>query len=192
MREINKKGQVAIEFLIMFILSASLIFYIFSFAVSLSALQYKQYVTYMVGRAIASSSPTYAMKGIRADALKSMFDVADGSMISSVTWGAAQCSLSDSSTGFRNILKYWGNDMGLSYSIFSTAGIACSVDLSQVLPDILYGGSGKLSVAIDSVTGSEMSDAHCKCLLSDFKNTWQDCINDTGNYNSGAVIDNGC
>jgi len=53
----NKKGQVAVEFLIMFILCASLLFYIFYFAVSLSALQYQQYVTFMIGRAIPHLLP---------------------------------------------------------------------------------------------------------------------------------------
>ncbi|MEI6092276.1 MAG: hypothetical protein WCQ47_01160 [bacterium] len=193
MRQNNIRGQVAVEFLIMFILSASLLFYIFYFAVSLSALQYKQYVTYMVARAITSSSPTYAEKGARASMIKSMFDVADGSKNLSATWGASQCSINDSSTGFRNIMKYYGGAEGLDYSIFSTAGIACSVDMNQVLPGILSGSSGKLSVAVESMTGSEISEAHCKCLLSEFNSTWLDCINDTGNYNlNGVAIDNGC
>ncbi|MCX6113135.1 MAG: hypothetical protein NTY22_07655 [Proteobacteria bacterium] len=186
----NRRGQVAVEFLIMFILSASLLFYIFYFAISLSALQYQQYVTFMVGRAITSSSSTYADKSTRANAVLASFSGTDSSKLLVVS--APVCSINDSSTGFRNIMKYWGgNQTGLRYSTFSTAGIACNVQMSQVLPNILLGSKNNLTVAIESMTGSEISDDHCKCLINDYNNTWEDCLTSGGTANA-VMIDNGC
>ncbi|MEI6080218.1 MAG: hypothetical protein WCQ53_06265 [bacterium] len=184
----NKKGQVAVEFLIMFILAASLLFYIFYFAISLSALQYKQYVTFMVGRAITSSSKTYSLKGSRAGIIKSSFDITDSSKDMRAVSNPV-CPLDDQGavgSGFRGLLNY---GFAPNYNVFSNAGIACSVDLSQVLPNILMGKAGKLTVAIESMTGSEMSDAHCRCLL-DFNKTWNDCLTEGGA--GDALIDNGC
>ncbi len=192
MRTKNKKGQVAIEFLMMFILCSSLLFYIFYFAVSLSALQYQQYVTFMIGRAITSSSPTYDEKAKRANAVMASFQMTDSSKLHVVT--PPVCSINDSSTGFRNILQYWDDpNIGLSYSTFSTAGIACSVEMSQVLPGILMGSKQSLKVAIESMTGSEMSDDHCQCLVNDYNKLWKDCLAPSGGAGTNpAIIDNGC
>jgi len=187
----NKKGQVAIEFLFMFILCSSLLFYIFYFAVSLSALQYQQYVTFMIGRAITSSSPSYDEKAKRANAVMASFQTTDSSKLKVVS--PPVCSINDPSHGFRNILQYWSDpQIGLDYSTFSTTGIACSVEMSQVLPGLLMGSQKSLKVAIESMTGSEMSDDHCKCLVNDYTRLWSDCLPPGGAGASTAVIDNGC
>ena len=190
-----KKGQVAVEFLFMFIIASTLLIYIFYFALSLSALQYKQYITYMVGRAITSSSPTYADKSNRATLVLGMYNGTDSSKLAVA--GAPVCSIDDSSTGFRYLMDYWPGDPIAgkpSYRISSTAGIACSVTLPNVLPGILLGKSTSLAVAIESMTGTEMSDDHCKCLL-DFTKTWEDCLplpGGGGGLPTYAIIDNGC
>jgi hypothetical protein len=187
----GKKGQVAVEFLFMFVIASTLLIYIFYFSLSLSALQYKQYITYMVGRTITSSSPTYAKKGGRATMLLAAYNTTDSSKLTVA--GPPVCSIGDSSTGFRNILQYWPSaDIGLRYDIFSTAGIACSVSLPDVLPGILLGKSKSLAVAVESMTGTEMSDEHCKCLLN-FGKTWKDCLGPGAGVSADdAIIDNGC
>ena len=146
----------------------------------------------MVGRAITSSSPTYEMKKSRANAVLVSFQMTDSSKLHAVT--PPVCSINDASTGFRNILKYWGGTAtGLRYSTFSTAGIACSVEMSQVLPSMLLDNKRNLKVAIESMTGSEMSDEHCKCLMNDYSKIWEDCLGSQGGTaTNSAVIDNGC
>jgi len=188
----NKKAQVAVEFLFMFIVSAVVIIYIFYFALSLSALQYRQYATFMVGRAITSSSPSYDNKRMRASAIRTSYDSTPSSKMEVTKNFLCSISNANAADGFRNVLKYWSGDLdNPRYDIFSTAGIACSVDMPYILPNIIAGTGGEtLEVAIESMTGSEISDDHCRCLL-DFKKKWKECLEE--NVGGGlAIIDNGC
>jgi hypothetical protein len=188
----NKKAQVAVEFLFMFIISASVIIYIFYFALSLSALQYRQYVAFMVGRAVTSSSKNYDTKRVRAVAVQSSYDMTPSSKMD-VSQGF-QCSVnsSDAGQGFRNILQYWSGTLDTErYDIFSTAGIACSVKMPYILPNIIAGTGGQtLELAIESMTGSEISNEHCRCLL-DFKKDWKECLGESVGGNL-AIADNDC
>jgi len=189
----NKKAQVAVEFLFMFIVSAVVIIYIFYFALSLSALQYRQYATFMVGRAVTSSSPSYEKKSKKALEIQTSYDSTPSSKME--VSKNFLCSISNSAAdiGFRNVLRYWSSEKinKPRYDIFSTAGIACSVDMPYILPNIIAGTSGDpFQVAIESMTGSEISEDHCKCLL-DFKKKWEECLHE--NIGGGlAIIDNGC
>ena len=189
----NKKAQVAVEFLFMFIISASVIIYIFYFALSLSVLQYRQYMTFMTGRAITSSSPSYSVKSTRAGAVSDMYNNTASSSMNVST--GFECSIDDQAAnqGFRNVLQYWsGEGDKPRYDIFSTAGIACSVNLPYLLPNVIAGTGGQsLTVAIESMTGTEISDAHCKCLMN-FKNNWSDCLQENDGGQGLAIIDNDC
>ena len=61
-RNKNNKGQVAVEFIMMFVVCVSVLIYIFYLSFSLASVQYKNYITFMIGRAVAASAPTYAEK----------------------------------------------------------------------------------------------------------------------------------
>lgn len=58
----NSEGQVAIEFILMFILVAFIVFYIWNLCIGISALQLREYATFMVGRAVTASYKTYDEK----------------------------------------------------------------------------------------------------------------------------------
>jgi hypothetical protein len=189
----NKRAQVAVEFLFMFIIAAALIIYIFYFALSLSVLQYRQYLTFMVGRAVSSSSKDYETKRVRAVAVQSVYDMTESSKMDVSKDFVCSLDASDAGKGFRNVLQYWSGDVDKPrYDIFSTAGIACSVEMPYILPNIISGTGGKsLKLAIESMTGSEISNEHCRCLL-DFKKTWEDCLSEQVGGQDLAIVDNDC
>ena len=185
----NKKGQVAVEFIMMFVLCVSVIIYVFYFCFSLASLEYKTYVEFMVGRAITSSSPKYADKKNRADQIITQFNTTSSHYGSSTVTGPLSCDL-NSTDGFRGIMAYGANG-AVNYDVVSNAGVACELPMPYVLPSILTRKSGSaFSVAIESMTGSEISDDHCKCAL-DITKTWKQCLDETPG-NSEVYIDNGC
>jgi len=185
----NKKGQVAVEFIMMFVLCVSVIIYVFYFCFSLASLEYKTYVEFMVGRAITSSSPKYADKQVNANEILKQFDAPSSHYGSSTVTEKLSCDL-DPSKGYRGIMAY-GATGNVDYDVSSNAGVACGVKMPYVLPSILTRNSGSgFNVAIESMTGSEISDAHCKCAL-DFTKTWEQCLDENAT-SSEVYIDNGC
>ena len=177
----SKKGQVAVEFVMMFVLVISIIIYAFYFAVSFAAIHYRSYEVFMIGRAILSSSANYNLKASRANEIKAGYDAA--AQITAVS--APVCEL-DPTNGFRGIMNY-GYSTG--FNIFSDAGIACSVYANYLLPAMITkSGGNQLQVAIESMTGSEISDDHAKCAM-DPKNRWMDCLK--GGQGLNVFADNG-
>jgi Flp pilus assembly protein TadG len=174
----DKKGQVAVEFVFMFVICASLLIYVFYFAISLATLQNREYGAFMVGRSITSSSQNDTTKKANAAKTLAMYNGTTSSGYSIVS--KLTCDL-DQSNGFRDILNYGA---GAGYDVVSTTGIACSVTMPFVLP------LGKpLNVAIEAMTGSEITNDHCSCAL-DFKRGWKNCFSSGGLERS--YIDNGC
>lgn len=181
----NEKGQVAVEFMLMFIVVISVIIYAFYFAFSLASIHYRSYETFMIGRAILSSSKNYSDRLTSANTVKQGYDASDAT--SYPTTRNYVCDLGG--TGFRGILDY---GFPADFDVFSNAGIACSFNADYVLPSILTGSSGNTSkLAIESMTGSEMSDGHCECLVGDPKQTWGGCLDEHGGV-ANPLIDNGC
>ncbi len=181
----SKKGQVAVEFVMMFVLVISVIIYAFYFAVSFAALHYRSYEVFMIGRAILASSKSYGDKLSRANEVKAKYDGA--SVITAVS--APVCDLNPSN-GFRGIMDY-GFPSG--FNISSNAGIACSVYANYLLPGIITRSSGnQLMLALESMTGSEISDDHSQCAM-DPKNKWMDCLasSATGGSVLNVIADNG-
>jgi len=188
MRRNNCKGQVAVEFLFMFIIVVSMIIYAFYFSFSLSSLHYRTYETFMIGRAILSSSPKYSDKANRAEQVKASFESSDA-VKNSITSGY-QCDLSLGRGGFRGIMNYGYSDA--AFDVVTNAGIACSVTANFVLPYLLPGNnSNNLKLGIESMTGSEISDEHCNCLRNP-KQTWRQCLDEHPGQTGLAPIDNGC
>ena len=179
----SKKGQVAVEFIMMFVLVISIIIYAFYFAISFAAIHYRSYEVFMVGRAILSSSKSYNDKSLQANKIKAEYDAA--AQITAVT--APVCEI-DPANGFRGIMDY-GYPTG--FNISSNAGIACSVYANYLLPAIITRSSGnKLQVAIESMTGSEISDDHVRCAMDPGK-TWMDCLSAAGGSLIDYKVDNG-
>ena len=188
MKRVNRKGQVAVEFLLMFIIVISVIIYAFYFAFSLASLHYKTYVTFMVGRSVLASSKNYQTTLNRAKAELASFESSDVAKTQRATTNF-ECSLDASPQGFRGILNY-GNPV--RFDVFTNAGIACSMDVDNILPSVLTGSSGNsLKIAIESMTGAELSEDHCKCLM-DFSKKWGDCLNEVISGQAISPIDNGC
>lgn len=184
----DRKGQVAVEFIMMFVLCVSVIIYIFYFCYSLASLEYKTYVQYMVGRTITASSKKYDEKKGRADAIIAQFNVMPSHYAATRVTSPLMCQDLDPTNGYRGILDY--GTAGINYDVVSNVGVACSLSMPYVLPSIISGrGANALNVAIESMTGSEISDEHCKCALG-LENNWKNCVDE--NISGSYYIDNGC
>lgn len=182
-----KKGQVAVEFLLMFILVISVIIYAFYFAVSFAALHYRSYEVFMVGRSILSSSDNYDTKLTRAKEVMDMYEKSPAipkNMSKKLT-----CDFSgNNSKGFRGIMNYGYEP---DFNVSSNAGIACSVYSNYILPAVVTrSGDNQLKVAIESMTGSEITEDHCKCALTAGE-TWEECLKSEQKFYT-PLIDNGC
>ncbi|MFH1223529.1 MAG: class III signal peptide-containing protein [Pseudomonadota bacterium] len=188
-RLINKKGQVAVEFMFMFIIVISVIIYAFYFSFSLSSLHYRNYETFMIGRSVFASSLDYKTKKSRAESVMAGFQASAHNTTSSVTKDF-QCTLDGEGSGFRGILDYGSGKS--DFYIYTNAGIACSVSAGYLLPSVITRSSGgSMTLAMDAMTGSEISDKHCECLLSNTNNKWSDCLGEQTSNNK-PFIDNGC
>jgi hypothetical protein len=80
------------------------------------------------------------------------------------------------------------------YNVFSNAGIACSVYANYILPAVVTrSGGNQLKVAIESMTGSEITEEHCDCAVDPSK-TWKECLQVVSQSNTiqSFYIDNGC
>jgi len=176
----------------MFVLVISVIIYAFYFAVSFAALNYRNYEVFMVGRAILSSSPTSNDKKTRATEVKDMYEQSLSDAIKKNVSRDLSCDFDgNNSKDFRGIMDY---GYPADFYVFSNAGIACSVYADYVLPAVVTrSGGNQLKVAIDSMTGSEMTEAHCGCAL-DPEKTWEDCLQNVSQGSSFKkyFIDNGC
>jgi len=188
----SKKGQVAVEFLLMFILVISVIIYAFYFAVSFAALHYRSYEVFMVGRTILSSSKSYGVKLSRANEVKDMYDKSLSPAIASNISRELTCDFSgNNAKGFRGIMDY---GYPVKFNVASNAGIVCSVYANYILPAVVTrSGGNQLKVAIESMTGSEITEDHCLCAL-DPNATWGDCLQivSQGSTIKNFFIDNGC
>ncbi len=141
----------------------------------------------MLARTITSASEKYSQKKLDADNLLTKFDTPDSHYGATLITGRLDCEL-DPSQGFRGILQY---GTGVSYGAFSNVGVACSVIAPRILPSLITGKStGPLTVTMESMTGSEISDEHCKCALG-LDKTWSNCVSE-GNSGTEVYIDNGC
>jgi uncharacterized protein (UPF0333 family) len=179
----EKKGQVTVEFILMFIISASFLIYITFFSFTLTNLQYKEYIAFMMGRVVSASAQSYSTKKDNALELKNLYESTSSASMTVTT--PLECSLY-TNNGFRKILNY-GAD--IAYDVVSITGIACSTKLNNILPSMR-----PVSVAMEMMTGSQISDKHCECSLK-FSNAgyWKTCLNEasSGNTEKG-LIDNGC
>lgn len=179
----EKKGQVTVEFILMFIISASFLIYITFFSFSLTNLQYKEYIAFMMGRVVSASAQSYSTKKQNALALKNLYESTSAASMTVTT--PLECSL-DTSNGFRKILNYTTT---VAYDVVSNTGIACSVKINNILPSMR-----PVSVAMEMMTGSQISDNHCNCSLK-FSNAgyWKTCLSEgsSGSTDRG-LIDNGC
>lgn len=187
MNKLNKKGQVAVEFILMFVLVVSVIIYAYYFAVSFAAVHYRSYQTFMVGRTIFASTKDYQDRKIRADAIMDLYE-----QRASAKLGVTKdfkCDM-DPSKGFRGTMDY---GYSIKFNVFSNAGLACSFSSDYILPALITRNSGNnVELALESMTGSEISDDHCKCSMQIDK-TWLDCLNiSSGNQIFEPTIDNGC
>lgn len=173
----------------MFILVISVIIYAFYFAVSFAALHYRSYEVFMVGRSILSSSKSYSTKLTRAQDVLTMYDTSLEPAISKNISTNLKCDFSgNNSNGFRGIMDYGFNT---KFNVASNAGIACSVYANYILPAVVTrSGGNQLSVAVESMTGSEITEEHCECGLSPDQ-TWGSCL-ENGQPYTNPVIDNGC
>jgi len=185
----SKKGQVAVEFLMMFILVISVIVYAFYFAVSFAALHYRSYEVFMIGRAILSSSKSDSVKLSRAQEVQTMYDSSLDPAIAKNISANLSCDFGgNSSKGFRGIMDY---GYPAKFNVSSNAGIACSVYANYILPAVVTrSGDNQLKVAIESMTGSEITEEHCECALSPEK-TWGECLQSAQTF-PNLFIDNGC
>jgi hypothetical protein len=156
----------------MFVLVISVIIYAFYFAVSFTALHYRSYEVFMIGRAILSSSKSYNDKALRANYVKAAYD--EAAVITAVK--APSCEM-DATQGFRGTMDY---GFPPKFYVSSNAGVACSVYANYLLPAVITRNSGnQLQVAIESMTGSEMSEDHAKCAMDPGK-MWGDCLQGGG------------
>jgi hypothetical protein len=171
-------GQVAVEFILMFIIVAFIIFYIWRLSLSLAALQIREYATFMVGRAITASYETDAEKANRASQVMEMYNGSDGFAVSDVIASPLYCNI----TGNGN-RAVWGNTGELDWDSVSDTGVACGIMLNSIMPV-----GAALPVVSESMTWSEISDAHCRCALQ-FDKMWKDCLRSDGD---GKYTDNHC
>jgi hypothetical protein len=177
----------------MFILVISVIIYAFYFAVSFAALHYRSYEVFMVGRAILSSSSSYNTKLTRAKEVQAMYDSSLDPAIAKNVSTNLTCDFSgNNSNGFRGIMDYGYNT---KFNVSSNAGIACSVSANYILPAVITrSGGNQLKVAVESMTGSEITTDHCECGLDPSK-TWGDCLQSVSQNSTSILfffIDNGC
>jgi len=180
----NKKGQVAVEFLIMFTLVVFFIIYLFFFAITLAGVQVREYITFMTGRAATASAVDYKTKEeLNIDTTFSKYAGSRSAKILFDTGtGAGFGTLYPSFRGGRHqrgVLQYAGGTPELG--VVANAGVATKFSVATLLPT----SSGEFNAVIESMTGSEMSDAHSECLLADFKNTWEDCLGENSPGSSG-------
>ena len=185
----SKKGQVAVEFLLMFVLVISVIIYAFYFAISFSALHYRSYEVFMIGRAVLSSSRDDSTKLSRAKAVEAMYEQSLSQPIKNNVSKNLICGLSgNNADGFRGIMQYGYEP---KFNVSSNAGIACSVDEAYILPAVVTrSGGNQIKVAVESMTGSEITEVSCECGLDPTK-TWGDCLK-SGQPYTNLFIDNGC
>lgn len=176
----NKSAQVAVEFILMFSIVSFIIFYIWKLCLTLSALQIREYTTFMVGRTITASASTYSEKKDNASAVMNVYNSSDSSNIASSLVSSLDCDIDPSGNGGRGL--YWNQNKVDWFSV-SDVGVVCGVKLSGVIP-----GGGPLDVVSESMTWSEISDAHCRCALQ-FDKTWKDCLKQDG---TKKYTDNGC
>lgn len=169
----NIMAQVAVEFLIVFIIFSGLMFYIYGLAVSLTGLQHAEYVGFMVGRTITASAKRYGSSNATGGSGRTKYTSAvlvkswynKNRTIRSV--GEMYCGL-ETTTGYRKILDY---SPKIGPNIASNTGVACRVNAPRLLPLVI----GDFELAFDELMGSDISDDHAHCSMS-FKNNWTKCI----------------
>ena len=182
-------AQVAVEFLIVFIIFSGFMFYIYGLGVSLAGLQHAEYFGFMVGRSITTSAKKYGSgnatgspgrtKYTSAVLVKSWYN--KNRTILSVS--EMQCGL-DGTSGYRDILNYGA---GVGPNIASTTGVACKVSAPGLLPIQIK----PFELAFDVMMGSDISDDHAKCAMS-FTKTWEDCLGEGTPLDTEVIIyDNG-
>jgi hypothetical protein len=176
----GRKAQVAVEFIIMFAIVGFVVFYIWRLSITVTALQLREYATFMVGRAVTASYSTNAVKIAAAKEVMADYNGADG--IKNISLGAASpidCFFGNNEqNGGRNL---FGSPV--DWDFVADAGVTCSIQLYGIVPV-----GGPLGVVSESMTGSEITDAHCGCAL-DFGASWKGCINGSGKT---GYTDNGC
>ncbi|MBN1114005.1 MAG: hypothetical protein JXA66_01555 [Oligoflexia bacterium] len=190
----QRKGQVAVEFMFMFILVGMLMAYIFKFAVTTAALEYREYAAFMVGRAITASAVSYTEKATKASMVNSLYNDSAGMKVTKAGSPPNDLQCSENigegrDNAFKNAITY---GTGSDYASVSNTGIACSITLGEILPV----STEEFKVVIESMTGSEISDTHCNCEM-DFNNDWAACVsnpleNPPAVNSGGGLLDNGC
>lgn len=175
----NSEGQVAIEFILMFILVAFIVFYIWNLCIGIAALQLREYATFMVGRAVTASYKTYDEKKQSAENVMGMYNSGNGFVASAGVASKISCDINNS--GNRGLYSNKGN---VDWFTVSDVGVACSMTVKGIMPM-----GEALNLVSESMTWSEISDEHCECALQ-FDQTWKKCAD--GSSPSTKFIDNGC
>jgi len=176
----NKKGQVAVEFIITFSIVIILFILLYRFSISLAQINLHQYITFMGGRAAASGTSSYSVKASNVESTISTYLNANGANLSSLVKNF-KCINETGEAHQRGNLAYFRGEV--NYSIGSNAGIACSFSISPIINEV--------KLVSEAFIGSDISSAHCKCLL-DYKNTWRDCLGEGSATEKSAISDNGC
>lgn len=175
----NKKGQVAVEFILTFSVFLILFILLYRFSLSLASTQLRQYITFMAGRSAASGTYSYSDKVNNINATIDQYTSSDGAISSSLV-SEFVCSNNGSNSYQRGNLLY--NSGQVNYDLGANAGVACKITTSPMI--------GSVDFVSEAMIGSDISIKHCKCLL-DFKKTWQECLGE-GAGNEKSFSDNGC
>lgn len=70
----NTTGQVAVEFILMFVIVSVIVIYIWNLSIGLAALQVREYASFMVGRAITAAYDSNDKKSSAASAVMSLYN----------------------------------------------------------------------------------------------------------------------
>lgn len=175
----NKKGQVAVEFILTFSVVIVLFILLYRYSLSVVSLQYHQYITFMAARSAASGTQNYADKVTNIQSTITQYRNSEGVMSNALVSGFV-CSNDGGSPSQRGNLAY--NTGKVDYSLGANAGIACKISMTPL--------TSKVDFVSEAMLGSAISEDHCKCLL-DFTKTWKDCLNEGGG-NKKSISDNGC
>jgi len=176
----NNKGQVAVEFIIVFSVVIVLFIFLYRFSISLSQISLRQYITYMGGRAAAASTSTYDDKASNVETTLGSYLNSSGATSSSLIKNF-KCTNENGAAHQRGNLAYAAGQ--INFDIGSNAGIACSYSITPILNNV--------DLVSEAFIGSDISSNHCKCLL-DFKNRWGDCISEYPPGEKASISDNGC
>lgn len=178
----NRRGQVAVEFILTFSVVIVLFVLIYRFSISLATVQLKQYITFMAGRAAASGTATYTDKQANIQATLDTYAGSTGSKAVGLVreFTCSSTTAEGSKEHQRGIISY--NKGTVDFDVGSNAGLACMINISPLISNV--------SLVSEAMLGSDISESHCRCLL-DFKKSWLECLDENEGV-AESYEDNGC